>query len=164
MRPARDSEVSTVSAWQPRKFRPDHIRTIRLYWQGYTAGEIATFIGASEQHVRLIINSDEGQSMLAALKNHTINSMDEIQDEMQLAAPLAAREKIRLALEAQDERVRNIACTDILAIAGHSPVKRVSVERTDKVGEDVENLTEDQIRERILADLTEPAPKGTLLN
>lgn len=155
-----------MATWQPRKFKPDHIRIVRLCWQGYTHAEIANFLGMSNAHVTLVLACDESQAMLAELRRHSINSMDEVQDEMQLVAPLAAREKIRLALEANDERVRNIACSDILAIAGHSPVKRVSVERGDVEKEDISMLSEDEIRSRILADIVGPqaAPKGTLLN
>jgi len=157
-----------MSQWQPRVFRPDHIRCVRLYWQGYNAGEIANFTGLTQQHVTLILNTDEAKAMLAQLKSHTINSIDEVQDEAQLAAPLCMREKVRLALESSDERVRNVACSDILAIAGHSPVKRVVLDRQPADATQVEGLDENAIRNDILKDLftdgPQKPPEGTLLN
>ena len=154
-------------SYQPRKFKPMHVQIVRLTWQGYTAVDVAQFLGLSEIHVRNIINCDEAQALLSQMKDHAISSSDEVQDEAQLVAPLVMREKIRLALDAQDERVRNIACTDILAIAGHTPVKKLEIQRSDASRDDLTRKTPEQIREDILKDLgiaETKAPDGTLLN
>jgi hypothetical protein len=153
--------------YQPRKFKPVHVQIVRLCWQGYSAVEIAQFLGISEIHVRNIINCDEAQAMLSQMKEHAINSSDEIQDEAQLVAPLVMREKIRLALEAGDERVRNVACSDILAIAGHTAVKKLEISRSENSRDDLTRKTPRELQEDILKDMgidATKAPDGTLLN
>lgn len=158
-------------AWQPRKFKPQHVNIVRLAWQGYTVYEIAQFIGMSEAHVSSVINCDEAQALFSQLREHAINSSDEIQDEAQLIAPRVMQEKIRLALEADDERVRNIACSDILAIAGHTPVKKMEITRSDVSRDSIAQKTPAEIRKGILEEIgitddtnTNTAPDGTLLN
>lgn len=155
--------------YQPRKFKPVHVQIVRLAWQGYEASEIAQVLSLSEIHVRNIINCDESQAMLAQMKEHAINSSDEVQDECQLVAPLMVREKIKLALEAKDERVRGINASDILAIAGHTAVKKLEITRSDASRDDLSKKTPQQMRDEILADLgikqeQSKAPDGTLLN
>jgi predicted transcriptional regulator len=153
--------------WQPRRFRPQHIQVVRLTWQGYSQQEIAEFLGVSSGHVSQVLGCDEAQAMLKQLTQHAISSMDEVQDEVQLVAPLVMREKIRLALDAQDERVRNIACTDILAIAGHTPVKKLQIERNDPRQDELERKTPEELRAglRSLIGLKdEKGADGKLLN
>lgn len=153
--------------WQPRRFRPQHIQIVRLAWQGYEQQEIASFLGCSSGHVSQILACDEARAIMEGLRQHAISSMDEVQDEAQLVAPLVMREKIRLALDAQDERVRNIACTDILAIAGHTPVKKLQIERNDPKLDEIERKTPEELREGLRALIglkDEKGADGKLLN
>src|SRR5215472_15463156 len=142
-----------MANWQPKTFKPEHIHIVRLHWNGYDNSEIAQFLGCSETHVSLVLNCDEAKRLLQQLREHTIDSFDDTQDDFQLVLPLVRREKIKLALEATDERVRNIACSDILAIAGHSPVRRLEVSRTDRKQSDPEKMTPDELRDAILNDI-----------
>lgn len=160
-----------MAQWQPRKFKPAHIHIIRLAWQGHTNFEIASHLGCTEQHVSNIINCDEGQALLAELKNHSISSMTEVQDELQLVTPLILREKIRLALESSDEKVRSTSCSDLLAIAGHTPVRKLEIHREVPDTADLSGKTNEELRSHLLKELgiedkdkEEKPPKGTLLN
>ena len=140
-----------------RRFRPQHVEIVRLHWQGYTNRDIAQFLSCSESYVSQIVNCDEAQVMLKELREHSISSYDEVQDEIQLMAPHAAREKIRLMLEANNESVRNVACSDILNMAGHSPVKRLLVERGH--GSDVEKKIADMTPEELRRELFKGFPE-----
>jgi hypothetical protein len=139
--------------WQPRRFKPDYLRICALYWSGRTQKEIAEITGFSPIHVGNIIGCDESQEILRELSQRTLDTVLDVQTEAQAYAPLCLGEKFNLALNAKDERVRNIACTDILAMAGHQPVRRISVEKPDTVVKHYEGLTDDEIRSRVFADL-----------
>jgi len=146
-----------MAAYQPKTFKPEHIHIVRLHWHGYDNSEIAQMLGCSEPHVSLIINCDEAQKLLQQLKEHAIDSYQDTQDDFQLVLPLVRKEKIKLALEATDERVRNMACSDILAIAGHTPQHRVELTRgKDSESRKLDQMTPDQLRDAIMDDLGIP--------
>jgi hypothetical protein len=139
---------------QPKVFRPEHLHIVRLHWQGYSNAEIAQFLQLSEGHISNILNCDEAKRLLGQLQEHTIDSYADTQDDFQLVMPLIRREKIKLALEATDERVRNMACSDILAIAGHTPVRRLEITRgSDSRKAELEKMTPEQLRDAILDDI-----------
>ncbi len=65
---------------------------------------------------------------------------------------------MKLAMTAQDERVRNIACSDILAMSGHQPVKRVVLERPDPVAEEFRDKSTEELRRVVLEKLGYEVP------
>ncbi len=141
-----------MAQYQPKNFKPEHIHIVRLHWQGYSNTEIAQHLQLSETHVSVVINCDAAKQLLNELREHTIDGYAETQDDFQLVLPLIRREKIRLALESGDERIRNMACSDILAIAGHSPVRRLEITR-GSAQQAIDKLTPEQLRDAILADI-----------
>ncbi len=121
-------------------------------------GEIGQMTGYSMKHVSDIIASEQAQEILADLTAKRLDTMGHIELVAQAIAPQIMNEKIRLALQGNDERVRNSACSDILNIAGHQPIKRVQVERVESVDEKYKDLTDEQIREKALAAITHRSP------
>jgi len=126
---------------------------LRLYYQGHTNAEIAAITGFSDQHVTDIINTDSSKEILGRFQDKTIETILDVQSDAQAIAPAIFEEKIRLALGAKSEQVRNNACSDILAIAGHKPIDRVSLamDRPDK--DPYEGKSEAEIREAIISEL-----------
>jgi len=163
---------TTVSTREFRRWKPIHLRAVYLYVRGYTFTEIAGLLNYSVQWVQEIIDSAQGQEMLKRVEEHTFDSMLEVQDEVQLVAPEALQRKIQFALSSPDENLANKACSELLAIAGHTPVKRVSVEQADPIHKKYEGRSEEDIRAAIEAGLLgetplegpKRGPDGGLLN
>ncbi len=139
--------------WTPRRFKPLHMRVCTLYWSGLAFAEVGEAVGLSAEHVRRVVESEPGQALLVELSARTLDTVLDVQTVAQAYAPMAIDEKLRLMLHGRDERVRNIAAGDILAIAGHQPVKRISIERPDPVNEKYKGLTDDELRAHVLAEL-----------
>ena len=155
------------ATWQPKRFSPAHYRVVYLYWSGVpgqagpqaTVTEIANYVGYSATHIQQILASDQAQEILQELHEKKLDTISDIEIAAQALAPEIFQEKVRLALRANDERVRNSACTDVLAIAGHQPVKRVSIERPDAVKERYGAMTDEELRKMIRDELgTAPVP------
>ncbi len=145
--------ATNTPPWQPRKRRPEHLHVLRLYFAGMTQVDIARVTGYTPQHVGNIVNLPESEEILRELERKTIDTILDVQADAQAIAPVIFEEKIRLALHSADERVRNVACSDILAIAGHQPVKRVQVENIDRGAEDsYEGLSEEEMRAKLIAE------------
>ena len=160
-----------VMAYTPKKLRPAHLQIIRLHWQGVDAnGEpltnaaIAMLTGYSPQTVSNVIASDEAQEILAGLQSEVIDTMAQVQNEAQFAAPLIWDNVYKLAFSASDERVKlhaNLAC---LGIAGHVPIKRVVVERESALAKKYEDMSEEEIRSYIAGELAPGnGPDGKIL-
>lgn len=139
--------------WQPRKFTPRHLRICTLKWSGWSNIEIAQTVRCSEQLVSMVLASDEGQAILEELGRRTLDTVLDVQAEAQAFAPDALHELVGLMYNGKDERVRKTACTDILALAGHQPVKRIAIERPDPVVDKYRDQTEDQIRKQLIQEL-----------
>ena len=145
-----------------KTLRPIHTRIVLLHWDGYTNKEISVLLNVSPATVSDVLNSGPAQEMMQKVVNGTIDTMMEIQAKAQAVAPLALEEKISLALEDKDPRIRSTNCKDLLEMAGHRPVERISIERPDPVGEKYKEKTEQEIREELLRELSgEERPAGT---
>lgn len=153
--------------WQPKRFSPAHYRVVYAYWAGVpnqagpqaTVGEIAAFIGYSTTHVQMILASDQAQEILQELHEKKVDTISDVEVAAQAVAMPVFQEKVRLALQGNDERVRNSACTDVLAIAGHQPIKRVSIERPDAVRERYGALSDEELRKMIRDELGVAPPE-----
>jgi predicted transcriptional regulator len=148
---------STVNVNVVKRLKPAHLLVIRLFWAGHTYVEIADKTGYSNQQVMNIIHNEESQEILSQLQGAALDTADEVQSELALIAPAVLDKKIRLALSSADDRVANSACTDLLHMAGHSPVKRITVDRASEVQKKYEGLSEEQLREKLLESFS---PKG----
>jgi hypothetical protein len=129
------------------------MRICVLHWNGLSAAEVASAVRRTPQTVSNVINSDEGMEILAELGRRSLDTVLDVQATAQAYAPSAIEELVRLMFESKDDRVRKTSCTDILAIAGHQPVKRIAIERPDPVVDRYREMTEEQIKEKLLAEL-----------
>lgn len=157
--------------FNPRVWKPIYLRILRLYWMGEQQVEIARRLGVSTATVGSVINSDRGKEILTQLQNETFDSMLAVMNEAQAVAPELLQEKIKLALYSPDERIRTRNTSDLLAIAGHVPLHRVSIERPDPLDKKYENITPEQLKVELLKikDSTSQAPPdrgpdGNLVN
>lgn len=132
-----------------QRHKPFHIRCALLSLAGLTNKEIALEVSKSPETISAVLASAEVQAFLAEYRGQALNSMLEVQTMAQAIAPVAMHEKIRLALNGRDERVRNTACKELLEIAGHTPLHRVSVDRPDHVSEKYAERSDEDIRREI---------------
>jgi len=158
-----------MAAWEPRKLNPSHYRILTLHWRGLPHGEIALEVGVTTQTVSNVVTSESGQAVLEELARRTLDTALDVQTVAQAYAPGALEELVKLAFSSRDERVKKTACTDILAMAGHAPVRRVSIERPDPVDERFKGKSEVEMRAEILKRLgyvEEPsdAPESSTLH
>lgn len=146
-------------SYSPKRLKQAHLDMVTLHLAGETNYNIAAKMGYTAQQVSNILNSPEVLEILAALRNETIDTMGQVQAEAQLYAPEILRRKIEYALKGDDARVRNTAQTEILQIAGHAPVRRISVEAKSQLEEKYANKTEAELRALIKGEPL-PADKG----
>lgn len=135
-----------------KRLRPAHILMIRLARDGNTNVEIAAQTGYSVQQVSNVLNSPEVQAVLQQLQESMLDSMAEVAQEIQLAAPLAIKRKVDL-LFSGDDRVASGAATDLLHMAGHAPVKRVQVTGATAVEKKYEGLSDADMKRKLLEEL-----------
>jgi hypothetical protein len=135
---------------------------VTLHLQGDSNTDIATKLGYTPQQVSNILNSPDVVEILATLRDETINTMSQVQAEAQMYAPEILRRKIDYALHGSDDRVRNAAQTEILNIAGHVPVRHITVENKNQVLEKYKDKTDDELRS-IVGGSNGIGPDGRLL-
>lgn len=153
---------------QPR-WKPYYTQIVRLYWQGEKPVEIAQQLGCSTATVGTVIHSDQGKAILAELEARTYDSSLEVITLAQALAVQMLHGKAAIALDKNhDARLRNRAMSDILGIAGHTPVHRISVERPDAILEQYKDQTPAQLREALVKlkdhKPNEVGPDGKLVN
>lgn len=142
-----------ATTWTPRKLKPDHLLVARLWLQGLNNQEIAQATGYHPYHVGRIVASPQFQDILKEISERTIDTSFDLRADAQAVAPAVFNEKVRLALHGADERVRNIACTDVLNIAGHVPVRRVEFDNVTEKPDPYAGKSEDEIRKELAKDL-----------
>lgn len=142
-----------MATWEPKKLNPTHYRILLLHWHGLSHGEIAAELGVAAQTVSSLVCSEAGEAILSELAKRSLDTVADVQLVAQALAPAVMEEKARLALGAKDERVRNIACTDILNMAGHQPVRRVLVEKADSIDEAYRDKSVEELRQVVLEKL-----------
>ena len=137
--------------WNPVRWKPLYTQIIRLYWQGLEQKEVATQLSCSDELVGKVCRSDHGQEILKQFEDKTFDSMLQVITMAQAVAPEMFNEKVKLALHSADEKIRTRNTAELLAIAGHTPVHRVSIERPDPILETYKNRTPEQLRAALLA-------------
>jgi len=139
---------------------------IRLHIEGESNLEIAQQLNCSEQIVSNILNCAEAKKLISDAIAHNINTIVEVQDSIQLHAPVALGKLIE-DVEKGVGRTRQNAAITLLEMAGHSAVKRVAFERADPRLSRLKELTPEQIREHLInvaAGKDDTGPDGNLLN
>lgn len=136
--------------WNPERWRPLYTQIIRLHWSGLNNVEIAAQLACAEATVGKVLNCDHGKEILKQLDDRTFDSMLEVITAAQSVAREMFEEKVKLALYSSDEKIRTRNTAELLAIAGHTPVHRVSIERPDPILETYKNKTPEQLREALL--------------
>jgi hypothetical protein len=145
--------LSRIMASNRKTFKPRDLHMCLLSWNGYPNTKIALVMGLGEGAVSASLNSPTALEIFSQLKSGAIDSMLSVQTMAQAIAPLVMEQKMTLALGARSETVRNVACSDILEMAGHSPIKRLSIERPDPTADRHLGKTERELREEILSGL-----------
>lgn len=146
------------SNWTPRRFQPWQMEIIRLYWRGLTRKEIADRIGCTLQTIARAIDSTDGAAILEELRAGTISTTIEAMAEIQAVVPEVLEQKISLALHSADERVRSKSCTELLEMAGHSPIRHIQIERPDPLEAKYGTKTEEDLRRELLDSARKPNP------
>jgi hypothetical protein len=157
------------ATWNPTRWKPFYTQIIRLYWQGLEQVEVAKQLSCSADLVGKVVRSDHGREILKQLDDKTFDSMLDVITMAQAVSVEMFNEKVKLALYSNDEKIRTRNTTDLLAIAGHTPVHRVSIERPDPILEAYKNKTPEQLREALLklkdaSPTLENGPDGKPLN
>lgn len=150
-----------MSSAYVKNFRPRHLAVLRLWAQGYTNDEIATMTNYTPSVVSQITNCPEAKALMAEMQDSTFASIADVQTTLQACAPALLEEKIKLALTAKDERVRSVSCSDLLGLAGHTPVKRVELTKVEEIENDYAGKSDEEIREHIRQELG-LGPKATV--
>jgi len=99
--------------------------------------------------VQSLLATPEAKQILDALCEGTLSTMLEVNAHIQAAAPAVAIEKIRLALESPDDRVRATSCKDILEMAVGTPTKKVEIRHTDVADKARAGMDEAALREHL---------------
>jgi hypothetical protein len=152
--------------YQEKRLKPLHLQMIRLRWLGYDNTEIAQRTGFTPEQISKVLASPDSKAIFEELQAAVLDTTVEVSQELQLAAPLAAKRMTDL-LVSGDDRVAFVAAKEILHMAGHTPVKRIAIAQVTRVEKTYEGLDEQQMRQKILEDLTEEfnsPPPGTVIN
>lgn len=150
-------------AYSPKRLRPAHLEMVTFHLAGESNQDIAIRLGYTAQQVSNILNSPEVLEIIEALKAETLNTISQVQVEAQLYAPEILRRKIDYALHGTDDRVRNNAQTEILNIAGHVPVRHITVESRSAIQEKYKDKTDDDLRAFVTGATSDKGPDGKLL-
>jgi ribosomal protein S13 len=148
-----------------KTLKPVHFAMIRLFWEGRSYREIAEMLDYTSQQVMNVLHSEDAKNVLQQMQELQLDTMSEVATELQLMAPELIQRKKKIALYSPDEHVANRAATDLLFMAGHTPVKRVQVQQT-LTATKYDSMTEEQLREALLSDVNEDGkgPDGRPLN
>lgn len=122
---------------------------VRHHFLGVPVHEIAKKLKLPKDVVAGIISTQPAQELIKRLQDKAFDSMAEVESELQAAAPELLREKIRLALESNNEHIRTRNTNELLQMAGHVPMHRLMIERPDPILEKYRGMDEGQIREEL---------------
>jgi hypothetical protein len=131
------------------KYTPLALRICQFYWYGENHDQLAKRFSVTKSYVQSALSTPECRAILEELENRTLDTMLQVATTAQAIAPAIMEEKIRLALESPDDRVRATSCKDILEMAGHSPVKRIQLNRPDAAGAKHEGMSESELRDSL---------------
>lgn len=150
-------------AYSPKRLRPVHLEMVTLHLAGDSNVDIGNKLGYTAQQVSNILNCPEVVEILQCLKDESINTMSQVQAEAQMYAPEMLRRKIDYAMHGTDDRVRNLAQTEVLNLAGHVPVRHISVENKNTILEKYKDKTEEELRAIVTGAVPDRGPDGKLL-
>lgn len=150
-------------SFSPKRLRAAHLDMVTLHLAGESNADIATKLHYTPQQVSNILNCSEVQEILQALREETINTMSQVQGIAQMVAPEMLRLKVDYALHGTDDRVRNLAQTEILNLAGHVPVRHITVENKNQILEKYKDMTDDALRAIVNGSTPDRGPDGKLL-
>jgi DNA-binding MarR family transcriptional regulator len=150
-----------------KKLTPTHIYVLRLYWSGELSHqEIADQLSLTPQTVSNIVNSEEGKKILDGLRSATLSTLEQAQAELQLITPVLLDSLIKLATSSGDDRVRSTTALRLMEMAGHVPIRRVSLEHDDERElEKYIGKSEEEVKVGLLDEIygSRKAPDGTIL-
>lgn len=147
-----------MSNWQPKRLRPGHLMVIELHFKGHTNDEICNMTGYCQSVVSQIVTSPVALELLEQMRERVFDTISDVQLTAQAFAPRAFQTIMELAVGAKTESVKKSAADSALAIAGHVPVNRVQLEDVRTPPSPFDGKTEDEIREKLIADVVGAAP------
>jgi len=150
-----------------KQLRPIHLHVIALHLRGVTNVEIAAQLDYTHIRVSQILNDPLALEVIEQMRERiVINTEEEVMNKLQMIAPELIDKKISLALTSKDERVATINSAELLQMAGHTPVKRIHVQRNDELERKYDKMTDDDIVKQIESGLFGEAkgPDDKLLN
>jgi len=137
----------------PIKLHPKHYTMIRLMFAGRTEDEIATELSCSYQQVHQVLIGDAAREVINRVYSGVLDLVPELAQQAMMAAPAMLEQKIWLAMNSGDHRVRSTCTSDVMGLVGLAPIKRVSVTVEDHDLRDLDGMTADQIRAKVLEGL-----------
>jgi len=143
-----------------KNINPRHLLVYQLHARGLFNKDIAWIVGIAESTVSMILGTPIAKELFNEMQAIGFDTIADVQQMVQVAAPAIIQEKVRLALSATDERVRSTSCMDILAIAGHKPISRVVIEQPSLGRGKYEGLGEEELRMELLKSVKAQAPKA----
>jgi hypothetical protein len=151
-------------SYTPKRLKPAHLQVIRLHWMGKDNTEIAAITGYTPQQVSNVINCEDAQKIIEGLNADAIDTMREVQCELQLSAPLYLNNLHEMAFSCADLRVKANINIALLGMAGHVPIKRVVVQDQTVLQKQYEGMSEEDIVADIRGELAPgKAPDGSVL-
>lgn len=139
-----------------QKLRPQHIQMCILAFYNYTYDEISTRLGCHPVTVGQVVNSEPGKEFIAELRGRSVDTAVDVQAFMQAIAPIAQDTLLELCVSGKNEQVRANSAKAILEMAGHTPIKRLEVTKTDETIKEYAGMDPEDIRKE-LEDLVEPS-------
>ena len=147
------------------KLQHAHIEFIRLHLAGKSHVEIAMLTDYTPQRVCDVLNSPEAQAIIQQMSDDVLEETAEtVQRGLSDVAP-GALNVLAKQIYSGDEKIAQGAAVHVLHMAGHAPVRRMRVEATSRAQKEYDKLSEDEIRQQLLKDLTgDIGPDGRPLN
>jgi len=140
------------------------LRLVMLEMQGFDLAYITSLTNYASSTISTILASPEAINIRREIQARVIDTVAEIQTDLQAIAPTLLQEKIQLALTAKSENVRNNALTGLLELAGHVPVKQVEIRRATLIEEEYKDKTEEAIKAEIMDGLgAAESPKAPII-
>jgi len=137
------------------------LRLVHLESQGFTRVEIAVQTGFPMTTVNSLLASPEATYIRKQLEARAIDTIQEVQADAQIAAPVMFKVMQDIALDDNEKGPTRLAAAKaVLEMAGHAPVKTVEIRRPNPLDSDYHNKTEDEIRKEIFEGLDDGSPRG----
>lgn len=157
-----------MATYQFKQFKAFHLQLVLAHWNEpwVSQADLATRFGITQAWASQILTSPESREIIEQLKNRSLDTIMDVQAQLQAIAPVALQERIKIAMDAGTPiAIRDRSLQSILEMAGHSPVKRVQLQRGDPVAERIAAMSDAEIQDDLLKVVgANTGPDGRLIN